>query len=124
VTLPLAVPEGYGFRVEPDSVTITVPVFPVKTRIFEQTPVLVFNAPGGLLPRTEPELLRLEVTGPPNDIDQLDPNALTLSVDYRERDSSGRASVKFDCPPGFRLRSISSDSVMILDPLPNVNPGD
>jgi len=124
VTLPLAAPEGYGFKVEPDSVTVTVPVFPVKTRIFEEIPVLVFNAPGGPLPHTEPELLRIEVTGPPNDIDQLDPNTLTLSVDYREQDSSGRAAVKFDSPPGFRLRSISSDTVLILDPLPNVNPGD
>ena len=124
VTLQLAAPEWYGFRVEPDSVTVTVPVFPVKTRIFKETPVLVFNAPGGPLPRTEPELLQIEVTGPPNDIDQLNPNTLTLSVDYRERDSSGRAAVKFDSPPGFKLRSISSDSVLILDPLPNVDPGD
>ncbi len=116
VTLPLSTPEGYGFKVEPDSVTITVPVYPVKTRVFEEIPVLVFNAPGGPLPRTEPDMLRVEVTGPPNDIDQLDPNALTLSVDYREQDSVGMAAVKFDSPLGFRLRSISSDSVHILDP--------
>jgi YbbR domain-containing protein len=124
VTLPLDTPEGYGFRVDPDSVSVTVSVFPVKTRIFKDVPVLVFNAPGGVLPRTEPELLRIEVTAPPADIDQLDPNSLTLSVDYREQDSSGMAVVKFDCPPGFRLRSISSDSVLIIDPVLDVNPGD
>jgi len=123
VTLPLATPEGYGFRLEPESVAVTVPVFPVKTRIFEEIPVLVFNAPGGTMPRTEPNKLRVEVTGPPANIDQLDANALTLSVDYRRRDSLGWTDVKFDCPAGFRLRTISSDSVQIID-FPDADPGD
>ena len=122
VTLPLVTPSGYGFRIEPESVTVTIPVFPVKTRIFEEVPVLVFNAPAGAIPGTEPDHLRLELTGPPDVVDQLDPNALTLSVDYRLRDSVGHTAVKFDCPPGFRLRSISADSVKILD-YPDADPG-
>jgi hypothetical protein len=122
VTLPLAPPAGYGFRVEPDSVAVTITVSPVKTRVFGDIPVLVFHAPTGTLPRTEPARLVAEVTGPPDDVDQLDGNSLSLSVDYRERDSSGYATVKFDCPPGFRLRSLSSDSVLIID-FPDVDPG-
>jgi YbbR domain-containing protein len=116
ITLPLALPEGYGFRLEPDSVAVTVPVFPAKTRIFEDVPIMIFNAPVDKLPRIAPDRVRLEVTGPPADIDQLGENSLTVSVDYRDRDSSGRARLKFDCPPEFRLRSISVDSVLIVDP--------
>ncbi len=123
VTLPLAPPAGYGFRVEPDSVSVTILVSPVKTRVFEDVPVLVFNAPSGTLPRTDPARLVVEVTGPPDDVDQLEANSLSLSVDYREQDSGGWAAVKFDCPLGFNLRSLSSDSVLVLD-FPDVNPGD
>jgi hypothetical protein len=122
VVLPLTPPGGYGFRVEPDSVAVTISVSPVKTRVYEDIPVLIFNAPPGTLPRTEPARVTAEVTGPPDDVDQLDINSLSLSVDYRERDSVGYAAVKFDCPPGFALRSLSSDSVLIID-FPNVDTG-
>ena len=122
VTLPLALPEGYGFRLEPESVAVTVPVFPAKTRIFENVPLMIFNAPVNKLPRTTPERVRLEITGPPADIDQLEESSLIVSVDYRERSTNGWAKIKFDCPPGFRLRSISADSVLFVDPS-HVNPG-
>lgn len=116
VTLPLALPEGYGFRLEPDSVAVTVPVYPVKTRVFEDVPIMIFNAPVNLLPQIRPDRVRLEITGPPADIDELDMQALTVSVDYRERNDSDRVAIKFDSPPGFRLRSMSADSVSIVVP--------
>ena len=123
VTLPLSLPAGYGFRVEPESVAVTISVFPVKTRIFENIPVLVLHAPPDTHSRVEPERLRVEVTGPPDDIDRLAPNALSVSVDYRQRDSSGLVAVRFNCPPGFRLRSISADSVLVTG-YPHVDLGD
>jgi YbbR domain-containing protein len=114
ITLPLAQPAGYGFRVEPETVSVSIAVFPAKTRVFEGIPIQVFNAPTGARPRTEPAFVRVELTGPPEDIDRLDPNALTLSVDYRGMTVSHRAAIRFDCPPAFRLRSLSADSVTII----------
>jgi len=123
ITLPVAAPDGYGFRIEPDSVVVTVPVSPVKTRVFNRVPIQVFNAPGDTRPRAEPADLQVELTGPPGDVDQLDRQALTLSVDFREVGSDGRVAVKFDCPPGFKLKALSSDTVTIID-MPHANPGD
>jgi hypothetical protein len=114
VTLPTICPRGYGFRVEPDSVMVTVPVFPVKTRVFDRVPVQVFNTPGGIAAHTEPSELRVELTGPPDEIDHLAPNSLTLSVDQRTVSASGRARIRFDCPPGFHLKSLSADSVVVI----------
>jgi YbbR domain-containing protein len=123
IALPVAPPDGYGFRVEPETVTVSIAVFPAKTRVFERVPIQVFNSPVGARPRTEPALMRVELTGPPEDIDHLDPNALTLSVDFREMTVDHRAAVKFDSPPAFRLKSFSADSVTIID-APNADSGD
>jgi YbbR domain-containing protein len=123
ITLPVAIPDGYGFRVEPDSVAVTVPVSPVKTRVFSGLTIQVFNAPAGARLRTDPADLRLELTGPPDEVDHLDRQALTLSVDCREAAPDGRVAVKVDCPPGFKLKALSFDTVTIIN-LPNANPGD
>jgi YbbR domain-containing protein len=123
IALPLAHPSGYGFRVEPETVSVSIAVFPAKTRVFEMVPIQVFNSPAEARSRTEPAFVRVELTGPPESIDHLDPNALTLSVDYRSMTAIRRAAVKFDCPPGFHLKSLSVDSVTVIY-TPNANPGD
>jgi hypothetical protein len=123
VALPLAYPGGYGFRVEPETVSVSIAVFPAKTRVFEMVPIQVFNSPAEARSHTEPANVRVELTGPPESIDRLDPNALTLSVDYRSMTVNHSAAIKFDCPPGFHLKSLSVDSVTVIY-TPNANSGD
>ena len=123
IVLATAKPSGYGFRVEPESVSVSVAVFPARTRVFENVPIQVFNSPPGARTLVEPARVKVEVTGPPDDIDRLDPNALTLSVDYRTMSVNHRAALKFDCPPGFRLKSIYPDSVTVFA-APNADSGD
>ncbi len=115
IDLALIAPEGYGFRMEPESVTVTVPVVPVKTRVYEGLPVVVFNAPAETGAATRPGAIRVEITGPPADIDLLNRNAVTVSVDYRERNEAGWSRVKIDCPPGFQVKRMSADSVVIVE---------
>lgn len=115
VRLALIPPEGYGFSMNPDSVTVTVPVVPVKTRVYEALPVVVFNAPANKGASTRPGSIRAEITGPPNDIDLLNRNAITVSVDYRERNDNGWSRVKIDCPTGFEVKRMSADSVLIVE---------
>jgi len=115
INLALIAPEGYGFRMEPESVTVTVPVVPVKTRVYEALPIVVFNAPAETGATTRPGTTRAEITGPPADIDLLNRNAITVSVDYRSKNVTGWAKVKVDCPTGFEVRRISADSVQILE---------
>ncbi len=115
VTMRLALipPKGFGFHLAPDSVTVTVPVVPVKTRVYEDIPVVVFNAPPDVVVTTDPKVVRLEIIGPPDDIDLLNRNALTASVDYRRQNTENRAGIKVDCPPNFRLKRASDQSVHI-----------
>ncbi|UCE24973.1 MAG: YbbR-like domain-containing protein [Candidatus Zixiibacteriota bacterium] len=114
LTLPLAAPDSYGVTLEPDSVTVTVRVVPVKTRVFEDVPVVIYNSPPGQGILAQPPSVRIELTGPPEDIDLLNRNALIASVDYTKTDSiTGRTLLKIDCPPKFRVRRASVDSVTL-----------
>ncbi|RKX22714.1 MAG: hypothetical protein DRP45_11150 [Candidatus Zixiibacteriota bacterium] len=125
VVIRLAVlpPPRYGLRVEPDSVTVTIPVVPIKTRVFDKLPVVIFNAPPSVRLRVEPDHIRAEITGPPETIDELSFNNLTVSVDYRQKGDNGWTAVQLDCPAGYRVKRISVDSVTIVDDS-HANPGD
>ncbi|MBD3403076.1 hypothetical protein GF420_09275 [candidate division GN15 bacterium] len=114
IMLALQEPPMYGVSVEPESVRVELRVMPVKTRVFESVPVRVFNSPPDSTVRTVPPTVRIELTGPPTEVDALDGSALTVSADYRQRAESGRAAVKVDSPPAFRIRNVSTDSVRIV----------
>ncbi|MCB2229992.1 hypothetical protein KQH82_04695 [bacterium] len=118
VTLRLALdnPPMHGLSVAPESVTVEIHVVPVKTRVFEAVPVRVFNAPLNDRLVLSPARVRIEITGPPADIDRLDVSTVTASVNYRTRAGSGKAALKIDCPPAFRIKSISTDSILITIP--------
>ncbi|MEW6412034.1 MAG: CdaR family protein [Candidatus Zixiibacteriota bacterium] len=113
LTLPLALPKGYGLSLDPDSVTLTVRVVPVKTRVFEGIPIVVYNAPADKRISHQPSSIRIELTGPPTEIDLLNKNALIASADYAKADGGGRAPIKIDCPLKFRVKNASADSVII-----------
>jgi YbbR domain-containing protein len=114
LTLPLVPPEGYGMRLQPDSVKVTVEVVPVKTRVYDNLPVVVYNVPVDYTARTNPNVVRVELAGPPEDIDLLNRNAITVSTDYKLATPTGMAPVKIDCPANFRVRKSSVDSVRIV----------
>ncbi|UCC44148.1 MAG: YbbR-like domain-containing protein [Candidatus Zixiibacteriota bacterium] len=114
VRVPVAVPAGHGFTVKPDTVSVEIEVVPVKTRVYEDIPVVIFNAPVDEPLTTEPAAVTIELTGPPEDIDLLNRTALTVSADYRERTASGYVPLKIDCPSNFRVKKTSADSARIL----------
>jgi len=114
MTLPLATPAGYKMMLKPDSVIITVEIVAVKTRVFEDIPIVVYNAPNDQLVSPQPSVLRIELTGPPEDIDSLDRNVLVASADFRRLDSNGLAPVKINCPSNFKVKKSSADMVRIV----------
>lgn len=113
MTLRLLLPEGYGYRLQPDSVQVTIPVIPVKTRVYSDLLVAVINVPPSTIITLEPNEIEAQITGPPIEIDRLPAGAVTVSIDYRDIDTSGYAPLRIDCPPGFRLKKTSADSVLI-----------
>lgn len=114
VSLALDSPPMHGLSVAPESVTVSLHVMPVKTRVFESVPVRIFNAPPNQEVASQPATVRVEITGPPSDVDLLETGVVTASANYRARAKSGKAGLKVDCPPAFRIRSVSTDSVRIL----------
>jgi hypothetical protein len=113
ITLPLETPQGYGLWLEPDSVRITLEIVPVKTRVFERIPVVVYNSPVDRIVKVDPPTIDVEVTGPPGEIDLLNPNAIAASVDFETRTPEGNIGVKVDIPARYQLRNIIPDSVTI-----------
>lgn len=113
LTLPLALPNSYGVTLDPDSVSVILQVVPVKTRVFDDVPIVVYNSPPGQNILVQPVSIRVELTGPPSEIDLLNKNALIASADYSKIDESGRTPLKIDCPPKFRVKKSSVDSVTL-----------
>ncbi len=111
--LPLSVPVGYGFRIVPDSVTIQIDVVPIKTRVYKNIPIVIFNAPPSLQSSTNPKYITIEITGPPADIDLLNRTALSASVDYNTISENGFTLIKIDCPSGFKVKESDADSARI-----------
>lgn len=123
LVLPVVLPQLYGLSVSPDSVSIILNVVPVKTRLFERIPIRIFNIPPDSQFVSLPPTVTVALTGPPEDIDVLAPTAITASADYRKvQRGSGKAPVRVDFPPAFRLKEISVDSVRMIRPQ-DVNAG-
>lgn len=112
--LPIKTPKGYGFRLSHDTVLVSISVVAVKTRVYKDIPVIVFNTPADYQVRVIPPTIRVELSGPPEDIDLLNRNALTVSIDFRTIDSTNRALIRVDCPSNFAVRRTSVDSVTII----------
>ncbi len=113
LTLPLAKPNIFGVTLDPDSATVTIEVVAVKTRVFENIPIVIYNAPSGKTAVSNPAVLSVELTGPPADIDLLNRNAIIASADFSKRTADGKAAIKIDCPSKFRVEKSSADSVTI-----------
>ena len=113
LTLPIVIPPGQDISIEPDSVRISLEIVPVKTRVFDGIPVVVYNSPPGREVLINPATIRVELTGPPAEIDLLNRNALIASVDYRQLDSNFTAAIKIDCPSHFRVKETSADSATL-----------
>jgi YbbR domain-containing protein len=75
---------------------------------------VIYNIPPGQAVTTDPATIQIEITGPPEDIDLLNRNALIVSVDFRQISSDSLAQLKVDCPSNFRVKRQSADSVRIL----------
>lgn len=118
--LPLVLPALYGLSVRPDTVELEFHVLPVKTRSFEKIPVRLFNSPPDSSFVARPPVVTVALSGPPDEIDVLSSATITASADYRSRSRNGKAAVRVDYPPSFRLKKLSVDSVRI-ESLPHVD---
>jgi hypothetical protein len=113
IRVPLLIPDGYSIRLRPDSVALSIQVVPVKTRVFENVPIMIYNAPPDRQLSLDPTTIRVEVTGPPTEVDQLAPGALIVSIQFSPLDTSAMASLKVDVPSGFTVKRYSPDSTRV-----------
>jgi hypothetical protein len=116
LALPLASPPGHGIELEPDSVILKVQVVPIRTRVFDSIPVVLYNVPVDQPMVARPQHVTVVLTGPPDDIDSLDPSAVVASADYVQKNNANRAALKVGCPATFKVKSVSADSVAIRHP--------
>ena len=112
--LALAKPPTFGVSLTPDSVTVTLTVVPVKTLVFKLIPILIYNSPPDLIVTTEPRYVTIELTGPPEYIDILEPSAITASVDFRQADEYGEVPLSVDYPLNFSLKNASCTTVKLI----------
>jgi YbbR domain-containing protein len=113
ITLSLVKPNVYGITVSPDTVLFSLEIVPVKTRKFDNVPIAVTNVPPSSNIEIVPAYVNVEITGPPAEIDLLNINALIITCDFRDKDEYGKAVLKIDCPPLYKVKNVSTDTVTI-----------
>lgn len=106
LTLPLVKPEGYGITLKPDSVRLKLEIVPIKTKVFERVPIISYNSPSNQRVIINPPIVRVDLTGPPDEIDNLSRNSVIASINFTEIDSTGSAEIVIDCPASFKVRRI------------------
>ncbi|MEA1981281.1 MAG: CdaR family protein [candidate division Zixibacteria bacterium] len=114
LNLPLVPPKGNHIFIEPDSVTIDISVVPVKTKLFESIPVVIYNSPSDKTFNVEPSSIKLELTGSPGEIDRISSDIITASIDYLQIDSNHFAPIKVVCPPRFIVKNQSDKKAKVL----------
>ena len=115
VALKVERPAGYGITIEPDTVRINIEIVPVKTRLFEKIPIIVYNSPSGKRVRPLPSTIDIEMTGPPDEINLLNRNALIASVDFDKLSAKDSAPIKIDCPNHFKVKRASAQFVKLAE---------
>ncbi|MGH8014861.1 MAG: CdaR family protein [Candidatus Zixiibacteriota bacterium] len=115
VVLKVLEPTGYGLSIEPDSVTLKIEIVPVKTRLFEKIPIVVYNSPGGKRVKPMPATIDIEMTGPPEEINLLNRNALVASVNFDQLSPEDSAPIKIDCPSHFKVKRASALFVRLAE---------
>lgn len=96
----------YGIEFDPDVVTFRTEVTAVRERSFDHVPVALFNAPDGPLELT-PSEITLIISGPETEIDQLDAGQISVSANFRKRDSFGMIPLQVSLPSRLKLVNIS-----------------
>lgn len=115
VALKVLVPAGYGLSVSPDTVRVEIEIVPVKTRLFERIPIVVYNSPGGKRVRPMPATIDIEMTGPPEEISNLNSNSLVASVDFENLNVRDSAPIKIECPAIFKVKRASVQFVRLAE---------
>lgn len=85
-TVPLDIPEGTSPQLgEPEEATITVRVTPLEQRFQIELPfpVEVTDTPDGLDVNVDPQVIKVELSGPVEAFSQLDPETLVATLDLR-----------------------------------------
>jgi len=113
VVLKVQEPEGYGLSIEPDTVRVNIEIVPVRTRLFEKIPIIVYNSPSGKRLRPIPATVDIEMTGPHDEINLLNRNALIASVDFGKLATADSAPIKIECPNHFKVKRASAQFVKL-----------
>ena len=112
--LALVTPPTFGVTINPDSVTVSLEVIPIKTRVFGEVPIVIYNVPPGLVVIAEPASVTIELTGPPEEVETLQMTAITASADFRQTDGYGETPLSIDYPLNFNLKKASRSTVKLL----------
>lgn len=96
----------YGVEFDPQVVIYRTQVTAVRQRSFEHVPVALFNAPDVALELT-PSEITLIISGPENEINQMDAGQISVSANFRMRDSLGRIPLQVSLPSRLKLVNIS-----------------
>ena len=115
VVLKVQQPEGYGISIEPDTVRVNIEIVPVRTRLFEKIPIIVYNSPAGKRLRPIPATVDIEMTGPPDEINLLNRNAMIASVDFGKLNFADSAPIKIECPNHFKVKRTSAQFVKLTE---------
>jgi YbbR domain-containing protein len=112
--VPVEKPKIFGVQITPDSVTVTVKLIAIKSRMFSDIPIRVKNVPPGSIIEIFPSKIGVRAGGSQKSIDSLTGIRISALADFNQANDKGMAPVDIILPPGITLLSKSVDSVRII----------
>lgn len=112
--LPLANPDPRVFRLEPDSVRVTLTILPTQRLQFDSIPIQIFNLSSEMLTRVSPTFVRIELIGPSTLTSKPDAGDIRATIDADRLDSLKQGVIELHAPNGWLIGNSSAKSAQVI----------
>lgn len=112
--LPLANPDTRVYRLEPDSVKVTLSILPTQRLVLDSIPVQLLNVSPSMLTRVIPSMLQIELIGPSSLTSLPTRNDLRATIDANHLDSLKQGVIEFHVPTGWLIGMRSAESAQLI----------
>jgi len=110
-----------GVKVDPETVNVSIQIRRAEqTRTLRGVPVVAMNVRPGTTVELSPAIVDVEVSGPSDAVERLDPTDILVFVDVAEVDAGVyQEPVRVTLPPGVRFERVTPEVVQVTVRIPS-----
>lgn len=113
LTVPVHLPDPLVYRLEPDSVQVTLQILPTRTIRLDSVPLGFTHLAEAISGRIFPAYVHLDLIGPANSDRTPDGASIRATVNAQAVDSLGHAPIEVSLPDGWLVARLSPATVQV-----------